>query len=175
MFHYDQSLQQNDEFRCTQKEPLSSSWVNINGINFCSGGWQRYLFGLKAELGFKPDAEENYVLIEDPLLRLFDIWDIIFNKQVRLFRHQRIVYLSWLGNTVFRVANSRRFGTKGASSQNWECKLLQKWVNKLNTWPRLRCRIGNSVGNSGSYFKRIYCWRAVGEHTVLWFLIVHSE
>ena len=83
MFHYDQSLQENDEFRCTQKAPLSSSWVNINGINFCSGGWQRYLFGLKAELGFKADAEENYVLIEDPLLRLFDIWDIIFNKQVQ--------------------------------------------------------------------------------------------
>jgi len=112
MFHYDQSLQQNDEFRCTQKEPLSSSWVNINGINFCSGGWQRYLFGLKAELGFKSDAEENYVLIEDPLLRLFDIWDIIFNKQVRLFRHQRRVYLSWLGNTVNQVANSERFGCK---------------------------------------------------------------
>ena len=118
MFHYDQSLQQNDEFRCTQKEPLSSSWVNINGINFCSGGWQRYLFGLKAELGFKSDAEENYVLIEDPLLRLFDIWDIIFNKQVRLFRHQRRVYLSWLGNTVVQVANSGPFGCKGG--QNWE-------------------------------------------------------
>jgi len=81
MFHYDQSLQENDEFRCTQKEPFPSSWVNINGINFCSGGWQRYLFGLKAELGFKSDAKENYVLIEDPLLRLFDIWDITFNKQ----------------------------------------------------------------------------------------------
>ena len=91
MFHYDQSLQQNDEFRCAQKAPLSSSWVNINGINFCSGGWQRYLFGLKAELGFKPGAE-NYVLIEDPLLRLYDIWDITFNKQVQTSKT--------IGNTV---------------------------------------------------------------------------
>ena len=167
MFHYDQSLQQNDEFRCTQKEPLSSSWVNINGINFCSGGWQRYLFGLKAELGFKSDAEENYVLIEDPLLRLFDIWDIIFNKQVRLFRHQRRVYLSWLGNTVVQVANSGPFGCKGG--QNWEYIFLRKWVNKLNTWPRLR---GKSVGISEviSIDSIVH-----GEHTVQWFLTVYSE
>ena len=62
------------------------------------------------------DAEENYVLVEDPLLRLFDIWDIIFNKQVRFFRHQRLVYLSWLENTVAQVANIEPFDCKGGQN-----------------------------------------------------------
>ena len=95
MFHLDVSLQPgspsdpdflpysttcSDQARAAAEQ--RTHWGNVDGVNICAGSFTNFEFDKKVKKGFNKEFKESIMIVQDPLIKLYYVWDFIFQKEV---------------------------------------------------------------------------------------------
>ena len=94
MFHLDVSLRAHEDVRCFTKLSRRTHWGNVDGMNICAGSFTNFIFDKKVSKGFNPKFKKNVMIVQDPLIKLYHVWNFVFKKEVFIITKPLIGYKS---------------------------------------------------------------------------------